>query len=79
MTRACSAIFSTMIYGTESEHLDSEGLKTRIYYHNMIMSILNPSNPMNIIPILWKLPSPVKQKLEECLQVIPNQFWIKYS
>lgn len=74
MTRACSAIFSTMIYGTESEHLDSEGLKTRIYYHNMIMSILNPSNPMNIIPILWKLPSPVKQKLEECLQIRDTLF-----
>lgn len=64
---ACSAILSSMVYGTEPETLDSPQLKSRIHYHNMLMSMLNPTYPMNILPVLWKLPTPVKSKFLRCI------------
>ncbi|XP_053374686.1 steroid 17-alpha-hydroxylase/17,20 lyase-like [Mercenaria mercenaria] len=65
--KACSAILSSMVYGIESESLDCPELKSRIHYHSMLMACLNPANPMNLIPILWKLPSPIKTKLLKCI------------
>lgn len=66
---ACSAMFSSFVYGIEPENLDSEELKTRIGYHSMVMSVLNPAHPFNLFPSLWLLPLPLKKKLLKCLAV----------
>lgn len=67
---ACSAIFGPFVYGIEPESLDSEELLQRRRYHSVMMTVLNPAHPFNLIPALWNLPIPMKKKLATCFQVI---------
>jgi len=67
-------MFSTFVYGIEPESFDSPELKTRIHYHSMIMSILNPAHPFNLFPSLWTLPLPLKKRLINCLEVIRKEY-----
>lgn len=73
LVRACSAILSSVVYGTDLENLDSEGLKTRINHHYKIMSLINPSKPMNVLPFLWRFPT-FRAKLKECTQARDTLF-----
>ncbi|XP_060552394.1 cytochrome P450 2U1-like [Ruditapes philippinarum] len=67
VVKTCTAIISSLVYGVKTDNIDSPDLRSRIHYHSLLMSFLNPAHPFNLLPILWKLPTSIRKTLHQCI------------